>query len=123
VSALRLAALAVALTGCAASGLSPQEQAARCADLADAVSKAHLTSTPSEQVAQQVAVSLDNRLSRLGSPAVHDPAVQLHQQLHAIESERRRGDSARADAAAPRARDAIDRLATACDLPATRFLG
>ena len=121
----RLAALTAALllTGCAGSGLSPAEQAQRCGDLADAVAKARLSTTPDEQLAREVAVSLDSRLSRLGSPAVHDPAVLLHQQLHAIEAERRRGDSARADDAARKARAAIDRLATACQLPAARFLG
>ena len=95
---------------------------ARCLDFADAVAKANLTSTPSEAVARDVANSLDSRLSRLGSPAVHDPAVKLHQDLHAVEVARRRNEPADADRAASRAREDIDRLAAACDVPSSRFL-
>lgn len=119
----RLVLAALLLTGCGASGLSPQEQAQRCADLADAVAKAHLSSTPDESTAREVADSLDNRLSRLGSPAVHDPAVQLHQDLHQIEKALRRGDRVRADEVAARARQHVAQVADACDLPASRFLG
>ena len=77
--------LVLALGACSASGLSAEEQAERCSDFADAVAKAHLTGTPSEEVAREVANSLDNRLSRLGSPAIHDRAVKVHRELHAIE--------------------------------------
>lgn len=117
------AAGALLLSGCGGSSLTPAQQAERCEDFAAAVAKAGLSGTPSEQVAADVGGSLDNRLSRIGGPAVHGPAVQLHQQLHAIELAHKRHDQARADQAAERAREAIERLAAACDLPPARFLG
>ena len=108
---------------CGGSALSPEEKAERCRDFAAAVAVAHLRTTPSEAVARQVANSLDNRLSRLGTAELHTPAVQVHRYLHVVEVAQRRGDAADADKAAERARTAIAELARACDLPESDFLG
>jgi hypothetical protein len=119
----RLSAGVVLLAvACGGSALSPQEKAERCQGFAGAVAVAHLRTTPSEQVARDVASSLDNRLSRLGTVELHTPAVQVHRYLHAIESAQRRGDAEAADKAAERARRAVSELARACDLPESDFL-
>lgn len=119
----RLLVVATLLAGCAGSGLSPQEQTQRCTEFAAALSKAKLSSTPSEQVAKDVADDLDARLSRLGSPEVHEPAVEVHQDLHNIELHLKKGQADRADQAAASARRHIEQLAQACDLPISAFLG
>ena len=116
-------ALLLVLAGCSAQSLSSQELKSRCLDFADAVSRAQLSTTPNEKLARDVADSLDNKLSRLGSPAVHDPAVKLHQALHAIEVAQRNDRTDQANEATARARENIDKLAKACDLPSSRFLG
>lgn len=116
-------ALLLVLAGCSANSLSADELQSRCLDFADTVSKAQLSTTPSEERARDVADRLDNQLSRLASPAVHDPAVKVHQALHAIEIAQRHDRTAEADEAAARARENIDKLAEACDVPSSRFLG
>lgn len=118
-----LPALLVLATACGGSPLSPEEKAMRCKEFAGAVAVARLSSTPSEQVARDVANALDNTLSRMGTPALHTPAVEVHRDLHAVEVARRAGDDAKADAAAARARAALAELATACSLPLAAFLG
>jgi hypothetical protein len=115
--------LALSLVGCGSASLSPQEKAQRCQDFAAALAVAGLRSTPSEAVARDVANSLDNKLSRLGAPALHTPATEIHRDLHAVEVARREGDAAKADAAAARARQAVAELARACGLPEADFLG
>ncbi len=112
----------IALAGCASSSLSAEEQANRCDDFARAVAVARLPTTPSEQVARDVANSLDSQLARMATPALHEPAVQVHQDLHRIELLRRRGDTERADRTAEKAREHLAELAEACDLPEERFL-
>ena len=118
-----LLALVALLSGCGAQSLSPEEKRARCRDFATAVARADLRTTPSESVAREVADSLDNRLSRLGAPALHTPAVEIHRDLHAVEVALRGGDTEKADEAAARAREAVQELAAACDLPESAFLG
>lgn len=120
-----LAALAVlTLTGCAGSSLSEADKAERCATFATTVAKADLQAgTPDEQTAKAVAEALDPQLARLSTPALHDPAVRVHQALHTVESAVRRGDTAQADEAADKARAQLEALATACGLPAADFLG
>ena len=120
----RLAVLVLlAAVACGGSALSPQEKASRCQDFADAVAVAKLRTTPAEQLARQVANSLDNRLSRLGTADLHTPAIEIHRYLHAVEVAQRRGDSEAADKAAERARASVSELARACDLPESVFLG
>jgi len=109
--------------GCGGGSLTPEDKAARCRDFAAAVAVAQLRSTPSEDLARSVADSLDNRLSRLGTPALHTPAVEIHRDLHAVEVAQRAGDTAKADEAAGRARAAVGELAAACGLPEADFLG
>lgn len=117
------AALLLGAAACGGSALSAQEKASRCQDFAAAVAVAHLRTTPSESVAREVANSLDNRLSRLGTAELHTPAIEIHRYLHAVETARRRGDVEAADRAAGRARDAVVELARACGLPDSAFLG
>lgn len=115
-----LLALAV---GCGGSPLTAQEKDERCRDFAAAVAVAGLRTTPSEEVARTVAGSLDDRLSRLGTAALHTPAIEVHRQLHAVEIARRKGDTEAADRAAARVREAVRQLASACGLPESDFLG
>ena len=118
-----LVVVLLTVTGCGAQSLSPEERTARCGDFAAAVARADLRGTPTEAVAREVADSLDNRLSRLGAPALHTPAVEIHRDLHAVEVAQRAGDSEKADEAAARAREAVSELAAACGLPESAFLG
>jgi hypothetical protein len=119
----RLVVMALLVAGCAGSGLSAQEQKQRCTDFAAEVAKAKLSTTPSQQVALDVANALDAKLSRLGSPSVHDPAVDVHAELHNVEVALKKGDQDRADRAAGKARERIKELAEACGLPESAFLG
>lgn len=116
-------AAALLLAACGISnGLTPQQRADRCADFARAVARAQLSGTPDEKLAREVADSLDGKLSRLGSPDLHDPAVSLHQDLHAVQLAQRQGSSSKADEAAAKARTHAAALAKACDLPVTDFV-
>ncbi|HUR13591.1 MAG TPA: hypothetical protein VM097_03755 [Mycobacteriales bacterium] len=117
------AAVLLCAAACGGSALSPQEKTERCQDFAAAVAAGRLRTTPSEQVARDVAASLDNKLSRLGTPALHTPAVQVHQHLHRVEAAQRRGDAAAADRASADVRRAVSDLADACDLPEAAFFG
>ncbi len=119
----RTVAALLALTACSSGTLTPAQKTERCIAFAAAVAKAGLPATPDEKTARQVGDSLDALLSRLGTPAIHDPATRVHQQLHDIESARKRGDAAAADAAAAKAVTAVGQVATACDLPLTEFVG
>lgn len=123
---MRLLALAplLLLTACGGGGLTDAQKADRCGEFADKVVVADLAAgTPDEKTARDVAGTLDPLLSRLSTPAVHDPAVRVHQQLHAVELAAKRGDDGQADKAAEKAKDAVTELAGACGLPESRFLG
>lgn len=120
-SALMVTAALVA--GCAGSSLSAADKAARCATFAKTVSAAHLATTPDEATARDTANALDSLLPKMSTPALHEPAIQVHQQLHEVEKWRRKADAGRADAAAQKARDRLAELAKACDLPTSDFLG
>jgi len=121
---MKAALLALALVAaCSSGGLSAQEKTARCEAFASAVSVARLSTTPSGDLAKQVAESLDDLLPRMSTPELHAPAIEVHQDLHRIEQFQRRGDTARADRQAASAREHIAALARACGLPAERFLG
>jgi hypothetical protein len=102
--------------------MSAADREARCAEFAKAVSVAKLTTTPPEALARDVANSLDGLLPKLSAPELHSPAVEVHQDLHRIEKFARRGDTTRADTATSKAREHLQELATACDLPIERFL-
>ncbi len=119
----RLALVALLLTGCAGSTLSAADKTARCTAFADKVSAAGLSATPSEQTAKSVADSLDPLLSAMSTPALHDPAVRIHTDLHAVEIAQRQGKTDQADTAANRVRASISDLAKACDLPESAFVG
>lgn len=93
-----------------------------CTALAADVARAGLSRVPSQEQAERAADAVHERLSRL-SPKVHDPAVVLHDRLHAIEDARADGDAARAAKAAAQARDAAADVAAACGLPVDRFVG
>lgn len=118
-----LVVTAALLAGCAGSSLSAADKAERCAAFAKAVSAAHLATTPDEATARDTANSLDALLTTMSTPALHEPAVQVHQQLHEVEKWQRKNDTSRADAAAAKAREQLTSLAKACDLPASDFLG
>lgn len=118
-----LVVAAALIAGCAGSSLSAADKAERCASFAKTVSAAHLAATPDEATARDTANSLDSLLPKMSTPALHEPAVQVHQQLHEIEKWQRKNDSARADAAAVKVREQLTALAKACDLPASDFLG
>jgi hypothetical protein len=111
------------VAACSSGGLSDSDQASRCTAFADAVSGAKLSSTPTEDVAKQVAERLDELLPRMSTPELHGPAIEVHQDLHRIEQFQRRGDRERADRQAASAREHLGQLASACDLPLDRFLG
>ena len=112
----------VAVVGCGSGGMSAGDREARGAAFATAVSAAKLATTPPEALARDVANSLDGLLPKLSAPELHSPAVEVHQDLHRIEKFARRGDTARADSAASAAREHLQELATACELPVERFL-
>jgi len=117
-------AVVVLVTACSSSGgLSAAEKTARCEEFATAVSVAKLGTTPSEDLAKQVGESLDDLLPKMSTPELHGPAIEVHQDLHRIEAFQRRGDTARADRQAGSAREHLAELASACGLPADRFLG
>lgn len=115
--------LALLVGACSAGAPDASEQRQRCQALAETISVAALRTTPAESTAREVAHELDDRLPRLGSPAVHGPAVEVHNSLHTIEKLLGRGNKAEAAKAAGEARSAIDRLATACALPVGSFYG
>jgi hypothetical protein len=102
--------------------MSAADREARCADFAKAVAPAKLSTTPAEDLARDVANSLDALLPKMSAPDVHSPAVEVHQDLHRIEKFVRRGDTERADRSAESARAHLRELATACELPLERFL-
>ncbi len=118
-----LVVTAVLLAGCAGSSLSAADKTERCTAFATTVSAARLTTTPDEATARDTANALDSLLATMSTPALHDPAVQVHQQLHEIEKWQRKADATRADEAAKKARDQLAALAKACALPASDFLG
>lgn len=103
---------------------SPTPTASKaCTDLAAAVRVAHLgLGTPKEKVAEQVAESLDAKLSRLPAK-VHDAAVDLHGHLHDLASALRKGRTARAADLADLARADASAAAKACSLTPSDFLG
>lgn len=115
-----LACLAVA--ACGGSSLSAQDKTARCEAFADAVAVAQLTDTPAAKLAEDVANSLDPLVPKMSTPALHGPAVEIHQDLHRIAQFGKRKDTARADRQAESARRHAAELAKACGLPVERFL-
>jgi hypothetical protein len=117
----RLVLVALLAAGCSSGGLSAADKTARCEEFATAVSAAKLASTPSEEVARDVAATLDDLLPKMSTPELHGPAIEVHQDLHRIEAFQRRGDTARADKQAVSAREHLAELAKACDLPLSRF--
>ncbi len=119
----RLVLAALLLTACAGSSLSAADKTARCTAFAQKVAVATMSTTPDEKTAKSVADSLDPLLSGMSTPALHDPAVRIHTDLHAVEIAQRQGKADQADAAAARVRASITDLAKACGLPESTFLG
>jgi hypothetical protein len=103
---------------------SPTPTASKqCVDLAKAVAVAHLAAgTPSEKVAEEVAESLDAKLSRLPAK-VHTPAVDLHGHLHDLASALRKDRTTRAAELADKARADARAAAKACGMADAAFLG
>lgn len=118
----RLLLVFVLLTGCAGASLTEAQQTERCTTFAQQVAAGSLASTPDEKIAKSVADSLDPLLSGMSTPALHDPAVRIHQDLHAVEVAQRQGKTSQADAAVARVRTSISDLAKACGLPESAFL-
>jgi hypothetical protein len=94
-----------------------------CVDLAAAVRVAHLAAgTPTEEVAEKVAESLDAKLSRLPQK-VHGPAVDLHGHLHDLEAALRKHRTERAAELTKKAQDDARAAAKACGMADADFLG
>jgi hypothetical protein len=110
------------LTACAGQ-ITPEQLAAECTGLAGEVAQSGLTGTPTQQQVRDVAARLDGRLSDLRDPSVHDAAVSLHQNLHALEEALKDGDASKAQRATQAARDDAASAAQACGMPVERFLG
>lgn len=115
--------MAALLTACAGTSLTAAQKTERCTSFAQKVAVGSLSRTPEEKTAKSVADSLDPLLSGMSTPALHDPAVRIHQDLHAVEIARRQGKTSQADEAAARVRTSIADLAKACGLPESAFLG
>jgi hypothetical protein len=111
----------VLVTGCAGQ-ITPEELAAECTGLAGEVVQAGLAGTPTEEQVRDVANRLDDRLGNLRDPGVHDAAVSLHQNLHALEQALKDGDASKAERASRAARDDVASAAQECGMPVERFL-
>ena len=114
--------VAVLVTGCAGAGLTDAQRSERCAAFAAEVRQSGLPAIPDAATAKQVADRLDPLLSGMATPALHDPAVRIHQDLHAVDVAQRQGKADQAGTAAGRVVDAVGDLATACGLPRSAFL-
>jgi hypothetical protein len=107
----------------AAQPLSTSTASKSCTELAAVVRPARLgAGTPSAEVAEKTAESLDSKLSRLTSD-VHEPAVELHAHLHDLAKAQRRGRTTRAGELADKARTDARAVAKACGVPEADFLG
>ena len=109
------------LTGCS-EAQDTADRVRDCTALATDVARAGLSGVPTADEAEQAADAVHERLSRL-TQEVHDPAVALHDRLHAIEEARRDGDVTKATRAARQAREAAGDVAAACGLSVERFIG
>lgn len=122
-SALAAALAAPLALGACAGSLSPAEKAAQCTTFASAVVPAGLKGTPTAEQAKTVAEELDSVISDLRDPAVHDAAVQLHTDLHAMDTAYRKGDTAKVQSLLADARRDAAKAAAACGIPASAFTG
>ena len=116
------AVLTAGLVGCGGS-LTPAQKAQQCSNLAQAVVSQGLSGVPTEKQAIEIGNRLDQQLSKLGDPTLHDAAVALHSHVHAIEAAVKKGDTAKASSLADQARKDVAKAAQACGLPDAQFLG
>ena len=112
--------VALAVSGCVSSQ-SPEDRAAACGRLADDVSRAGLSGTPTLDQAEDSSNRLDARLSELRDPSAHDAAVALHASLHALVRALDRDDAEHAAEVVDQAREQAKDAAEACDLDPSRF--
>ena len=111
---------AVLVTGCVSSQ-SPEDRAKACRGLATDVSGIDLAGTPTLEQAKKVGLLLDSRINQLRDPSAHDPAIDLHANVHRIQKALEDGDTERAAEATRAARSAAVAAADACDLTPADF--
>lgn len=107
-------------TGCISSQ-SPEDRARACRGLADDVSDIDLAGTPTLAQAKNVGLKLDSRIIELRDPSSHDPAIDLHANVHVIQKALEDGNQQRAADATQRARSAALKAAKACKLSPADF--